>query len=300
MMSTRSTDSGPTRDKIPSSAPSTVSTPLLYYTRRPPGGGPGSPPRPARDHPERSNSPLVVQVTVPTQVAGGTPARPSVPGDVELVAGVRKVEDGLELSEEPAAAQHEQREEAGGDREIAQREREPGGRRDRGKHHEYSLEEDPHQAEDRNDDERSVPLGRPAGEALEQVRERDDPADHQHHPRQGRPRLHEDPPAEESTLDRAVAVPDHDVLRPEEVHPHDRQGELQLGDVLDGGRRDRGAPAGVGPDREDRQEAKRSVERADGEVAAEQATIPLRVLRHHEVESPQGDRHEPQHKEDAD
>jgi len=38
-----------------------------------------------------------------------------------LVAGVWEVEDGLELGEEPAAAQDEEGEEAGGDREVAER-----------------------------------------------------------------------------------------------------------------------------------------------------------------------------------
>src|SRR2546426_3698992 len=124
--STRSTESGSTRERICSSASSTVSTSLLYYT------------------PPRSSS------------AWG------------LVAGVREIQDGLEVAEEPASAQHEQREEPRGDREVAQPERQPGRGRDRRKHDEHPLEEDRDKPEDRDHEEGGVALGRPTGERFDE------------------------------------------------------------------------------------------------------------------------------------
>src|SRR6266446_56161 len=318
--STRSTESGSTRDRISLSASSTVSTRLLYYTPpRSAGGRDGCAPR---DHASRYRARLnwvvLAQATLTTRFAGGTPVpapqptaamllavpkstsrlRAVVQCVAGLVAGVREIQDGLEAAEEPASAQHEQREEPGGDREVAQPERQPGRGRDRRKHDEHPLEEDRDKPEDRDHEERGVSLGGPTGEPFDEVRERDQPADDQHHPGKRQPRLDEQPLDEEPRLDRYVAVPDHEVLREEEVHPHDRHGELQLGHILHRGRRDRGPPARVGPDGEDRQEAERRVERADGEVAAEEAAVPLRVERHHEVEPPERHRHEPQHEKD--
>src|SRR2546426_1038784 len=298
--STRSTANGSTRERICPSASSTVNTPLLYYTGSPLGAGHGGAPRDPCSQ-GRSHAPARRTTINEGWLAWsrGAPPCPAPSGEPRegSVARVRKIEDGLEAGEEPAPAQHEQREEARGDGEVAQAERQPGARRDRREHDEHALEENRDEAEDRHHDERGVSLRRPTGEALEQIRERDQPAHDQHDPGQRRPRLDEDALDEKPRLHRHVAVPDHEILRPEEVHPHDRHGELKLGHVLDRGRRDRGAAAGVGPDREDRQEAERRVERADGEVPAEETAVPLGIQRHHEVESPQRDRHEPQHQE---
>src|SRR6266478_322903 len=82
---------------------------------------------------------------------------------------------------------------------------------------------EPHQ---RNDDEGRVMFGGPAGQPLEQVAERQDPAHDEDDPRHDSPRVDEQPAHEKAGLDRDVAVPDHEVLRPEEVHPHDRHRKL--------------------------------------------------------------------------
>src|SRR5438132_6179175 len=113
-------------------------------------------------------------------------------GAGELVTGVRQVDDGLELAEEPAPGEHEEREEPGRDREVAGAEREPSARGHRREDDEDTLEEDRNETEHGDHDQRRVPLGRPAGEALEQIRERDQPADDQHEPRQREPRLGEE------------------------------------------------------------------------------------------------------------
>src|SRR5437667_6538761 len=188
-----------------------------------------------------------------------------------LVTGVREVDDGLELAEEPAPAEHEKPEEPGRDREVAGAEREPSARGHRREDDEDTLEEDRHETEHGDHDQRSVPLGRPAGEALEQVRQRDQPADDQHEPRQREPRLGEEAREKKARLHGDVAVPDHEVLGPEEVHPHDRDRELELRDVLHGGGWDRGVSARVRADRQERQEAEPYIKGADDEVPPEPA-----------------------------
>src|SRR2546426_3688017 len=76
--STRSTESGSTRDRISLSASSTVSTRLLYYTppRSAGGGGGGAPP----DHPRPYRAGVgwggLAQGTLTTRGGGGTPLPP--------------------------------------------------------------------------------------------------------------------------------------------------------------------------------------------------------------------------------
>src|SRR5437879_6150710 len=219
-------------------------------------------------------------------------------GAGELVTGVRQVDDGLELAEEPAPGEHEEREEPGRDREVAGTEREPSTHGHRREDDEDTLEEDRHETEHGDHDQRRVPLGRPAGEALEQVRERDQPADDQHEPRQREPRLGEEAREKEARLHGDVAVPDHEVVGPEEVHPHDRDRELELRDVLHGGGRDRGVPARVRADRQEREETEPYIQGADDEVPAKQAAVPRGVERHHKVEAPQRDADDPEEEKD--
>ena len=182
-------------------------------------------------------------------------------------AQVGHVQHRLPAGEEPPPAQHEQGQEARRDENVT----EPDGQgvrvRHRGKDDEDALQEDGHQAEHGHGDEGTVPLGRPARQPLEQIREGNEPAHDEHHPRQGLPGLNEQPPHEEARLDGNVPVPDHEVLGPEEIHPHHRHGELQLGHVLHGGGRDGGGTARVGAHGEDGQETERRVERAHREVA---------------------------------
>ena len=57
----------------------------------------------------------------------------------------------------------------------------------RGEHEQHPLEEDGDPAQEQDDHEHLVALGRPAGQALEQVRERDQPADDEDDPRDACP-----------------------------------------------------------------------------------------------------------------
>ena len=138
--------------------------------------------------------------------------------------------------------------------------------------------------------------GRP-GQALEQIRERNQPAHDEHDPRQvchgwTKKRLHEEPVSTGTLPYQITRYCDQKKY----IHMIDMR-ELQLGHVLDGRRRDRGHAARVGADREDRQQAERRVERAHHEVAAEEAAVPAGVERHHEVEAPERDRDQPQHQQ---
>src|SRR5207249_2953283 len=93
--------------------------------------------------------------------------------------------------------------------------------------HEHVLDEDRDPAEEEDDHEDLVPGGRPPGQALEQVGEGDQPAEDEDKPRHHAPRRVEEARHEEAGLDGHVAVPDHEVLREEEVRSEEHTSELQ-------------------------------------------------------------------------
>src|SRR6266508_2001297 len=198
-------------------------------------------------------------------------------------------EDGLVLRDEPAAAEREEGEEAGSDQDLLDPQWKVDVLVERREHHQHVLDEDRDPAEEEDDREDLVARGGPAREPLEQVRERDQPSDDEDEPGDHAPRRVEEARGEEARLDRHVAIPDHEVLREEEVHPHDGHGEGQLGHVLDARGRDIGDAARVRPYGQEGHEPEAGVQRLDHVVAAEQPAVPDRVERHHEVEGPEGD-----------
>src|SRR5262249_14497852 len=132
------------------------------------------------------------------------------------MTGMRQIQDGMEPGEEPATGEHEQPEEPGRDPDVAPAEWQAGAGADRRKDDEHALQEDGDETEDRDDHQGRVTLGRASRQTLEQIAERDQPADDEDDPRHRRPGLDEEAIDDEPGLDRDVAVPDHEVLRPEE------------------------------------------------------------------------------------
>src|SRR5262249_26228487 len=176
MISTRSTPSGSMRDRMPSRASSTVNMRLTLLHAQGPGSESECPGDLCR-HGDLNCEQMVRTIVKRARRSPGVlRLRPRSRAREELVTGVRKVEDGLEVAEEPAVAQHEEREKAGGDRQVAKTQRQPRARRDGRKDQEDALEEDTDEAENRDHHERGVSLGRPARESLQQVDERDHPA----------------------------------------------------------------------------------------------------------------------------
>src|SRR5438132_3999911 len=286
--STHSVGSGSTRERICSTASSTVSTLRVLTSMR-------YPVRAIRVRATRGVGRALRAWPAPAPRAGGWPDRgrrtgpPANSTPLSMGDWHPTGQTWLEAGEEPATAQQEEGEEAGRDEKIAPGKGQaasPGCGRE---HEEDPLQEDRAEPHQRNDHERRVTFGGPAGQALEQVAERQEPAHDEDDPRHDSPWVDEHPAHEKAGLDRHVAVPDHEVLRPEEVHPHDRHRKLQLGDVLDNRRRYRDLAPRVGPDGQQRQEREAGVECAHDEVAAEEPAIPRRIDRHHEVEAPQGD-----------
>src|SRR5690349_13706584 len=105
---------------------------------------------------------------------------------------MRQIEHGPDALHVHPPAEQEQREEAERHEQIAYGERQAALRGYRRKHQEHTLQEDRDQAHERDDDERSVTLGRPPRQALEQIHERDEPADDEDHPREREPRLQQE------------------------------------------------------------------------------------------------------------
>src|SRR5216683_541703 len=207
------------------------------------------------------------------------------PGWADALGGLTK--NRLVLRDEPAAAEREEGEEAGRDQDLLDPQREADVPVERREDHQHVLDEDRDPAEEEDDREDLVARGGPARESLEQVRERDQPSDDEDEPGDHAPRWVEEARDEEARLDRHVAVPDHEVLREEEVHPHDGHGEGQLGHVLDTRGRNIRDAARVGPYGQEGHEPEARVQRLDHVVAAEEAAVPDRVERHHEVEGPE-------------
>src|SRR5439155_10333753 len=114
-----------------------------------------------------------------------------------LMCWVWQVEDRPDALHVQAPAEHEQREEAERDEEVTHSERQAALRRDRREDDEHALEEDGHEAHQRDDDERRVALRRPAGQTLDEVGERDEPAHREDHPGQRLPGLQEEAMDEE-------------------------------------------------------------------------------------------------------
>src|SRR5439155_22562067 len=93
-----------------------------------------------------------------------------------------EIQEGLEAYEEPATTQGEEREESEGDERVAQRQRQAVAVGHRGEDDEDTLQEDRDEGEERHHVQRFVTLGRSSGQALEQIGERDEPADGQDDP----------------------------------------------------------------------------------------------------------------------
>jgi len=87
-------------------------------------------------------------------------------------------------------------------------------------------------------------------------------------------------------LHRHVAVPDDQGTATREVHPHDRHRELQLRHVLHGEGGMAARPRAFARTVRIREQTEGRVERTHHEVAAEEAAVPVRSKRHHEVEAP--------------
>src|SRR5207249_10753565 len=119
-------------------------------------------------------APTIARVPMPCSI---------ISGSRESVARVRQVQDRAEAREEPAPREHEEPEESRGDPELTPAERQPGAGADRRKHDEYALEEDGDETEHGDDHQRGVALQRAAGQALEQVPEGNQPAEHEDEPR---------------------------------------------------------------------------------------------------------------------
>src|SRR5215475_14439658 len=204
-------------------------------------------------------------------------------------SSARLTQEVLVLGEEALTAQGEEGEEAGGDQDLADPQREAyvlvEGRED----DEDALHEDGDPAHEEDDHENLVTRGRTPRQPLEQVREGNEPAHDEDGPRDLPPRRIEEAAQEEARLDRDVAVPDDQVLREEEVHPEHAHGEGELGHVLDPRWRDLGHPAAVGADGEEGDEAEAGIHRGDDVVAAEETAVPHGVERHEEVEAPEGE-----------
>src|SRR6266545_5651000 len=147
---------------------------------------------------------------------------------------------GLVPGEEATTAQDEQGEKAGGDEDLADPQGEAHVLVDRGKDDEDALEEDGDPSHEENHHEDLVAGGRPSCQPLQEVGEGDQPAPDERGPGDLPPRRIEEAVQEEARLDGHVAVPDHEVLGKEEVHPHHAHGEGELGHVLDARRRDLG------------------------------------------------------------
>src|SRR5580704_10650062 len=86
-----------------------------------------------------------------------------------------QVQDGLVADQEPVPAQHEEGEEAERDQDLDGADRHRAVAQERGEDEQHPLEEDRDPAEEQDHLEDLVALGRPSGQALEQVGERDEP-----------------------------------------------------------------------------------------------------------------------------
>src|SRR5262252_2651111 len=141
-------------------------------------------------------------------------------------SSARLTQERLVLGEEALTAQGEEGEEAGGDQDLADPQREAyvlvEGRED----DEDALYEDGDPAHEEDHREDLVTRGRTPRQPLEQVREGNEPAHDEDGPRDLPPRRIEEAAQEEARLDRDVAVPDDQVLREEEVHPEHAHGEI--------------------------------------------------------------------------
>src|SRR5215813_10257853 len=208
-------------------------------------------------------------------------------------------QEGLVLGEEALTAQGEEREEAGGDQNLPDPQGETHVLVDGREDDEDALHEDGDPAHEEDDREDLVTRGRAPREPLEQVREGNEPAHDEDGPGDLSPRRIEEAAHEEARLDRDVAVPDDQVLREEEVHPHHAHGEGELGHVLYTRRRDLGHPAGVGADGEEGDQPEAGIHRGDDVVAAEEAAVPDGVERHQEVEAPEREHDHVEDEEDG-
>src|SRR5574341_763946 len=121
-------------------------------------------------------------------------------------------EDWLVLRDEPPPAQREEREEPGGDQRLADPQRKGHVLVERGEDDQDALDEDGDPAHEEDNREDLVARRRASRQPLQQVRERNEPADDEDGPGDVPPRRVEEAAEEESRLDGHVAVPDHEVL----------------------------------------------------------------------------------------
>src|SRR5258708_3097072 len=120
----------------------------------------------------------------------------------------RQIQDGPIASEEPATTQDEEREEGGGDQDVGEAVRNLVLLGDRREYKQHALEKDGRPPHEQNHLQHVVARGRPTGQPLEQVAERDQPSDDEDRPCEIAPRLvAQEAPQEEAGFDRHVAVP---------------------------------------------------------------------------------------------
>src|SRR5215470_18310703 len=110
----------------------------------------------------------------------------------QSVARVRKIEDRANALHVHTPAQHEEREKSQGDEQVTHAEWETALGRNGWEHDEHALEEDGDESHHRDDHERPVTLRRPTSEALDEIGERNEPAQGEDYPSEGPPRLQEE------------------------------------------------------------------------------------------------------------
>ena len=189
------------------------------------------------------------------------------------------------MVEERRVADHEQARHAGRHEQLQQSERHAFAVPQRRGDQEEAFE--PHAGEDEGGDR-----GQARRPGLDGAAQQHHEGDRERHREDGR--RHRRPGAVHPVVDelgllREVAVPDHQVLRPEQVGPEDAEAEQQLAEVVQlvapGVAGDAQPPAPRGHDRGQERQADQQV--PDEVVAAEQGREPVRVERHDEVEGGQ-------------
>src|SRR6185436_7273240 len=125
---------------------------------------------------------------------------PFYPGGGRGTRSAALIEPGAVPLQEAIAAQDEEREEAGGDEQLGDPDGKPVHLGHRGVDEEAALEEHRRPPHEENHHQGLVRGGRPAGESLEQVPERDQPPRHPDHEGHGTPGIVEEAAQEEARL----------------------------------------------------------------------------------------------------